>query len=364
MLKNGYFYDWLSISQDHNDCNLPIVCSKIRTVEDLETGEIIQTRQALAHEGSYSTVISISSDGNRVSVFGNPSRFNRLDNLFGYSNLDDCVKLYNELLVQLGLPPFNKVTKITPVWNPKFKKFDNIVNGAVIRQVHVTKNFSVGPGNEKNFIRSLGSYAYRSKLPMIYPNGNTIDWNAGSRTVYIKLYVKSHSLSLERKKLISRYTEKELDYYDRVTKFCKDNGVVRLEYEFKSNFLATRNLRYYGVNDMNKLLEFNFVENKIEKMETVVTDYTSVADELIMQNIVTSRQAANATQAYFFMWLHGQDIRKTLKRSQFYTHRNRLLELGYDIADQINVSTMPCRIKNNRTISISDLSVPSFYLVA
>lgn len=362
-LNDGYFFDWLSMSQLHEDKNLPIVASKIKTVEDLETGEIILTRLAMQHEGSFSTSINITCDGNRVSVSGNPSKFNRSDNLFGYEDLNDCVALYNKMLAVLNLPPFTITTKVIPTWNDKIKDFNQTPNGAVIRQVHVTKNYFVGKGNEKNFIRSLGSYAYRSKLPMIYPDGNTIDWNAGSRTLYMKLYNKTVSMTRERKKLCKTYSVDELAYYDKVLNYCNDNGVVRLEYEYKSNFLATRNLRFYGVGDMGDLLKFRFIEDKIEKMENVVTDFNSIADELLCSGIVKSTQAANATQSYFYMWLHGQDIRNTINKSQFYVHRNRLLMLGYDISDQINVSAMPIRVKNNSILSISEAIIPDWYHV-
>jgi len=363
-LSDGYFFDWLSMSQLHPEANLPIVASRLKTDTCLKTGEVILYKVPMVHEGSYSTSIEVKCDGNRITVKGNPSRFNRADNLFGYSNLEDCVSVYNKILTSLDLPPFTETTKIDNVWNFKSNCFNQMPNGAIVLQVHVTKNYFVGEGNVKNFIRSLGSYAYRSKLPMIYPNGCTIDWSAGSRTLYIKLYCKYTSMLKERKKLVSRYTEAEMEYYDRVMQYCLENGIARLEYEFKSQFLATRNLRFYGVGDMNDLLKFRFVEDKLEKMENIVTDYTSIADELLCTGIVKTRQSANSTQSYFFMWLHGQDIRKAITKSNFYVHRNRLLLLGYDICDQINVSAMPIRVKNTSILSISEAIVPDWYYVA
>jgi II/X family phage/plasmid replication protein len=355
-----YFFDWLSCWQEF-DFDIPIFAGSIITRECLKTGEIIKTSTFEQHEGSYSTSINIRSDGRRLSVSGNPSKVNRVDNLFGFSNIDDCFSVYNAILRSLSLPEFTKSTKIESVFNEKTRRFDLVSDGARITQVHVTRNYCVGEANEKKFIRSLGSIAYRKKLGFVYPDNCTVDWNKGSKTLYFKVYSKYHSLIRERKKIAYKLLESDLDYYDRVTNYCKNNGVVRLEYEFKSDFLRFRNLQFWGYNNVSVLFDFGFLENRFNKMSVTVSDFDSIADDLISENIVTSRQSANSTQSYFMMWLYGQNLREKLSNSQFYVHRNRLLALGYDISETCNILTMPLRLKSQSDISLLDLPVPDFY---
>ncbi len=360
LLKNGWFYDWLSMGQTY-DYQLPIVASVVSVHTETDTGEQFNSRQPLKHQGSFDTRLIITCDGSRVKISGNPSRYDRPDNLFGFTNIDDCVEVYNRVLVANGLPELTKTTKVEAVWDMKLKKFRQVPNGAIVTQIHVTKNFSVGLGNEQNFVRSLGSFSYRGKAANIYPDCNTADWLAGSSRLYFKFYNKHISMLRERKKLVSKYESEQLEYYDRVLEYCRLNGVVRAEYEFKSDYLRDRGMRYYGYSDITQVQNLTFLQDIIKKLEVVVSDYSSVADDLLHHGIVTTRQAANATQCYFMMWLHGQDLKRMLKKSQWYTHRSRLLHLGYDIAERVNVSAMPIRLNQSKTLDLVDLEIPDWY---
>ena len=107
----GFFVDKLSMHQEHFT-PLPLVGSSLCIEEDLHTGEIIsRTPKSLHQEGSYSSKIVIRCNGSRVSVSGNPTRYNRIDNLFGFKTIEECVRVFNILLAKHGLPPFTKCTK-------------------------------------------------------------------------------------------------------------------------------------------------------------------------------------------------------------------------------------------------------------
>nr|AKN36250.1 hypothetical protein [Vibrio splendidus] len=74
---------------------------------ELETGENLPpTVNQKILEGSYSTKLTIRCNGTRVRVEGNPSRWQRMDNLFGLQTLDECVAIYNHILASYNLPPF------------------------------------------------------------------------------------------------------------------------------------------------------------------------------------------------------------------------------------------------------------------
>ncbi|WP_157698108.1 hypothetical protein [Pseudomonas aeruginosa] len=72
---------------------------------DRRTGETLRdTAPGWKHEGSYSTLIKIRVDGCKLRVEGNPSAVNRLDNLDGYRSLDDCIAVYNQILLEYARP--------------------------------------------------------------------------------------------------------------------------------------------------------------------------------------------------------------------------------------------------------------------
>ncbi len=98
------FYDWLKVYQDF-DVALPLIGDRACIHIDTQTGEqLAMTQPKIKHEGSYSTTLQIVISGNRLSVSGNPSRINRLDNLFGYTRLEDCIAVYNRILKDYDLP--------------------------------------------------------------------------------------------------------------------------------------------------------------------------------------------------------------------------------------------------------------------
>lgn len=107
------------MQQTYPDGGLPLVGTHVIERLDLETGEALppSVNQKFL-EGSFSTKLTIRCDGNRVRVEGNPSRWQRMDNLFGLTSLDEPVEIYNHVLGKYDLPPFTKNTRIFPAKHP------------------------------------------------------------------------------------------------------------------------------------------------------------------------------------------------------------------------------------------------------
>ncbi|EFF3839926.1 Replication-associated protein G2P, partial [Escherichia coli] len=98
------FFDWLTIEQDFG-YQLPILGEVAYQRIQLETGEAGSLNQPVfQHKGSFCDQVSISIKGSILKMSGNPSRWNRLDNLFGHTSVDACVQVYNRILNDLGLP--------------------------------------------------------------------------------------------------------------------------------------------------------------------------------------------------------------------------------------------------------------------
>ena len=290
---------------------LPLVGSSLFIEEDLETGEILsKSPKGLQLEGSYSSKIIIRCNGNKVSVSGNPSRYNRIDNLFGFDSIDKCVQVFNIILKKHGLPPFTKCTKIWFEQSPDGSKAKRISNGAVITAVDWTKNHVVGKGNVKQFLRGLSSQSMgRGKVGHLYSNHCTVNWGEGSEYKMTSIYDKENDLSRQRKKRLKHASDVDIKYYDDLIILCRENGVAREEHKFKRLFLSKNNLKFYGLfkdSDFEPYLKN--VDDVMSRCEVTGMKQKSIADQLLAKEIVKTRQAANATQCYASMWMDGDDL--------------------------------------------------------
>lgn len=355
------FIDWLSVYQDHPEGGLPVIGAEMVMRYDLQSGEVTRhSPSMLKMEGSYSTSLLIRCDGFSVTVEGNPSRWHRPDNLFGLQTFDECIRVYNVILLELGLPPFTKCQKVWFLQDPEIKKARRMSDGAIIRRVDWTRNLSVGQGNVDSFLRALSTQSVgKGKFPNLYANGKTVDWSKHSTLWYQKVYSKSAELEIGQKRLSKKQTREENDYLKRLIDYCEEQGIARDEKEFKRAFLNRKNLCFYGLvkeNDFDKYL--NDIDNMIARLEMGTVDYETIADQLLEKEVCKSTQSANATQAVLHAWLHGQ---RMPKKSQFYEHKRRLLVLGIDISVPHDASKSIPQLKRQRIINVSTALPPSWY---
>jgi len=362
-----FFIDQLFIQQDHHEGNLPLVGRHVIERVDLETGEKLppSVNQKVL-EGSFSTKLTIRCNGTRVRVEGNPSRWQRIDNLFGLQTIDECVDIYNHVLAQYDLPPFTKNTRFAHRQSPDGKSSSLVGNGAEITLIDWTRNHEVGEGKEQSFIRGLSSMQIgRGRKPKLYPDGNTCNWGEASTWMMTKLYNKAVDLQLHLKKdrrkkegvspEISKYITSLIEY-------CKSKGVVREEHSLRQSLLKRHNLQFYGnVTEQDFYQHLQDIENAMKTIHISHDEHQTIADQLLSSNAVNSRQAANATQSYAIMWQQGVDIRQVLSRANFYVHKARLKAIGIDIGQQFDVSRMCPTLKRSEVIEVKPLRVPDWY---
>lgn len=364
---NQFFIDRLFIQQDHLQGGLPLVGRHVIERIDLETGERMppSVNQKII-EGSFSTKLTIRCDGTRVRVEGNPSRWQRMDNLFGLAKLDECIDVYNHILLKHGLPPFTKNTRMYHRQTPEGKSSQLIGNGAEITGIDWTVNHKVGKGNEQSFIRGMSSMQIgRGRKPKLYPDGNTCNWGESSTWNMTKLYnkaieLKRHLKKDERKKDIIQ--PERLTYINSLIKYCEKHGVVREEHSLRQSLLKRYNLQFYGaVAEKDFIPHLKEIDKAMNTIHISHDEHQSIADQLIANSIVKSRQAANATQCYALLWQQGTDLRNTLSNSQFYEHKARLKKIGIDIGQQFDVSRICPTLKRSEVIEITPLTVPDWY---
>lgn len=361
------FFDWLTMYQDHAQL-LPMLGQVYTVVVDAQTGEQLHVRQpTIVHEGSYSTTVHIRVAGNRVTVSGNPSRINRIDNLFGFQSLDQCVAVFNRILLTLGLPPFTKCTQVFHRQSADGKRAESYSDGAIITELHITSNRAVGQGATNDYIKALSTQRYHNSIPRLHTNGQTADWlsqKGKASLIYPSVYCKAYELRLHSlPKIARKYGIGSAEYNElvRVIEYCEHHGVVRFEQKLKAAFLRRSHCRFYGLFDPAQLrpLHAEFLALD-QRLQVTVMDLETIADQLLRLGICSSVHAANSTSLYAMQWMSGKTFQ--ISKRQVQTHRARLRKIGIDIAGPCDLTKFsPVVVRSFKTIDVYDLPVPDWY---
>jgi hypothetical protein len=365
------FYDWLKVFQDF-DFALPLIGDRAHLVIDTETQEILTTTQpSLKHEGSFCTSINIRISGNRLTVDGNPSRINRLDNLFGLTSLQQCIFVYNCILRDLGLPEFTRCTRVFHHQGSEGKRATTFSDGATIQELHITSNRAVGRGCVDDYLRGLATLHYRYMEPRLHTNGKTTDWlssrnheGKASSLIYPSVYNKDFELRLHLLPKIERkygYESDEAKYVKQVIDFCELNGVARFEQKLKSAFLRKYNFRFYGLFDESDLISYHeeFL-NLDNKLQVTAMTLENISELLIREGYCKGTRAANTSTMYAIQWMHGQTF--DFSKTQVQHHRAILRKIGIDIKDKCNISLhSPVYVRKAIEVIPTDLHQPDWY---
>lgn len=365
-----FFIDWLNIHQDY-PFDLPIIGDRGCVWFDPSSDEVLTvTSPAFTHKGSFSTSIQIKVSRNRITIKGNPSRVNRIDNLFGFENIDDCIQVYNHILLSYGLPPLTKCTRTWQTQSDKSGKFSVVSDGAVITELHITANKSVGEGNEDSYLKALSTLSYRHSIPRLHTNGKTADWltktGAGCRLIYPSAYNKAFELALHSLPKILRMfgeSSEQYRYLLDVIDYCRTAGVVRFELKLKSEFLSRERMRFWGLADFAPLKNiFNEFYNLDSRLQVEAMNLETITQRLLDSGVCTTRLAANTTTLYAIQWMHGDvfDLSKTNVRR----HRARLRKIGIDISRPCDLTKFSLvNVVSTKTIYTRPLDIPPWYFM-
>lgn len=364
------FIDWLKVSQEH-DHDLPVVCDVLHITVDANTGERLAERQPrFKFEGSYSTSIQISITGRNVRVDGNPSAINRLDNLFGYKTVGECIAAFNTILAEYGIPPFTRCTRVDYRQGDDGSKVQQVADGACIERVDLTTNVGVGQGNVLAYLRAVCTQRIGHSIGHLYPNGRTVDWTTtghgkGGRLQYRKMYDKAFAIADKLLPLTKRRygaDSPEYKYVTRVHDYCVSEGVVRQEQELKNEYLSREGLRFWGMFDEARFqtIHDEFLRTD-QKLQVTAMDLQTISETLLSTGVCTSTLAANTTAMYAWNWMNGQSF--DFSKSAVKTHRARLRSIGIDIANPCDNSRFtPVIVRQAREVTKSyDLPVPQWY---
>ena len=360
------FFDWIKAYQEYSFDLPPAPGGVILVRYDAEHGdEIGRTAPAFLAEGSYCTTFRIHVCGRKITVDGNPSRINRLDNVFGIPTLDGCFRVINALLADLGYPAMTRCKTVKRMHNQSV-----LADGAVIQRLDLTSNFYVGQGNERAYLRGISSQAFRNSIGYLYPDGNTCVWTPkggekAGRLVYPGNYAKAAELDAHLLPKIKRTFGDDSDEYAYVKDlrdWCASVGMVRSEIKLKPEFLKREQLCYWGLFDEQRLVDIHGDFLRVgEKMTLNAFDTVSITQELINRGICKSVQAAGRTAGYCYEWMHGATF--DFNKSAVKEHRARLRRLDIDIKKPFDSSRFGVVfIRNVREVEVThDMPIPAFY---
>lgn len=283
-------------------------------------------------QGSYDSRGQIRCDGFRVEFSGNIARYNRRDNVFGYT-WPETIRRINALLNLYGLPPFTA---------GKLYRFADrgwTWTGARVSRIDVTCNYACGDLEGLGaLIRALAGHHVGRQKGSLLPDGQTVEYGRGSGYVYSKCYAKHVELEKHR----SRKSGAHVD--DEVIAFCRSLGVLHEEHTFKSDFLVQSGLSYLGAIDHDTLVSLYLGRSQIRRFEAVTYE---CFDDL-----------PRHLRATYVSWQNG--FHQQLSRRTFYRHRAELLKYGIDISVPSNVKTLPLRV---REVKVAALEAPTWYRV-
>lgn len=361
------FFDWLTIEQDFG-FQLPLLGDVAYQRIHVSTGEGSALSQPVfQHKGSFCDSVSVRIRGSSLRISGNPSRWGRLDNLFGLPTIDACVSVFNGICAQLGLPEFTRCTRVDHLQAAEHERHSLVADGALIRELHITSNLAVGQGNEKDYLAGLATQRYRNSVPRLHTNGQTVDWLSiagNANLIYPCAYEKAPEMELHSlSKIKNTFGEQspEFAHVSDVIRYCREVGIVRFEQKLKSRYLQKEGLIYWGLSDFSKLnaLHDEFI-NLDKRLQVTAMDFETISERLISAGVVDTTRAANTTAMYAIQWMHGHTF--DFNKKQVQTHRARLRRIGVDIAQRCNVTKFsPVFIRECREIKPVVLAAPSWY---
>lgn len=349
--EGGIAVDWLTVHQVHGEA--PVLGESLLLFVDIEDGTVVsQAVRGAAIRGSFDTSLQVRCDGRRVEVSGNPSRWGRQDNVFGFDSLDGCIELYNRVLVALGLPEFDSRHR-DQAMDRQVQRSDTgmVAQGAVITRVDLCRNWAAGSSaHARLVVGALGSVIRQGKPGTVSADGNTVDWGRGSRYSYLKYYIKAAEMR--------RHCKKPSEYQAQLVDWCDSVGIVRQELSVKSMMLKRQGLD-------------SPVNWSKARMEQLLDEYSphrecgaqvSAHSELfqLLVEAGTSISRARAAQAALQAYLNGMRfiVGENISKSAYYRLRADIKLAGVDIGAPLNVATLPVRI---RELVLEPAAPPQFY---
>lgn len=342
--------DWLTVTQDAP--GVPdfggdrVLCFESDGVSP--KWEQLRSRK---FDGSYCSDILVRCQNERVSVSGNPSRFNQPHSLDGLTSVADCVSLYNDILYRCELPPFSASvidSDLRALRGVSVRRGGDAryLKGMSITRIDIASLFSVGSEVDAfSLIRALSQVMLQGKPAIFYPNGATVHWFGRKHSkLFVKYYIKHVDL-----------LQHSAAHCAEVIAWARSVGLIRFEVEFKRKQLDVLGLRRPSSWSQEVMESVTAPYLAHQKLGFGRSGLESIAADLIALGVPAAR--ATRAQAVAFEYVATGKSLCNLGRSQRYVIRADLLRVGLDIFAPLNVSALPVKV---REINLSSVLLPEF----
>lgn len=328
-MKNAPFVDWITIRQSHyGQKPLPLFLNGVRSLHSRDGICRFEKPVPESLRGSWDSSLAIQSDGACFLLSGNVGRFGRPDNVFNFQ-WRDTQKALERICDALAVPRFSTREHARLSGDP-----GQGVSGSIVSRLDITKNFRTGSDAQaRAFIRHAQTLAI-SRTKRGVSGDESVWWVNTMRMV--KVYNKAAEL-------VARHG---FDTDDPLVRWCRDNGIVRVECELKRRLL-----------DDKKMTSIEQITD--EKLEEIFQEQTAFlnrfdsSDEPDILAAIPSR-----SRAYAAAWLAGQDLHQFVSRATLFRHARVLRSHGLDILQQRNIQKFPMKV---RVIELEHVEAPSWY---
>ncbi|WP_268967546.1 phage/plasmid replication domain-containing protein, partial [Pseudomonas savastanoi] len=144
--------------------------------------------------------------------------------------------------------------------------------------------------------------------------------------------------------------------------YCVSQGIVRCEQELKDEFLKKKGLSFWGLFDegIYSQLHREFLDID-QRLKVTKMDQASIAQQLLLENVVDTPRQANTTAYYASLWMNDQEL--VLSQRSFETHAARLNRIGINIRNVCDIrSFSTVFIREMKEITpAKNIQPPSFY---
>jgi DNA-binding CsgD family transcriptional regulator len=328
---NPLFVDWVTIRQVHSPGSLPRFTDGVVISLNADGVHQWQTDKRCIVEGSFDSRMVLLCDGTTVEYSGNISRWNRPDNVFGYSFFETIERI-NEFVQSFFLPPFT-AGELT-----RYADSGWVWTGARLSRIDLTMNYFTGSmRNAQALLYKLASHHSGRQKSSVLPDQITCTWGYGSRYVSQKVYLKAKELEVHKKKRSGKHVDPQ------VIEWCKSIGMMREEITLKSRFLTQNSLAYLGAIKEDHLMSVYRARSQIKNLpETTLSE---------------SQSLSSAAAGTYSRWEKGEPL--GLTRRTFYRHRQEILKkLGVDISIIRNVVHMKQPVQ---VIEVQPMVAPEWY---
>ncbi len=338
--------DWLTMKQSH-DADLPVLANGCVMSFDVDGSVEYTTLKTFEVLGSFDSKCYVRCDGHTVQFSGNPSRWGRKDNVFGYG-FGQCLHVVNDIVMSVGLPPFTAGRSTETIG--KTGVVSRIWTGATISRLDITENYITGSSDDAHhFLRWLAGQKLAQKKTSFYGDHSTVDFGRGSKRNYFKVYNKGiellkHSKSKSESDDIFKHGRDV--HIDKLANWCNENGLVRAELELK--YLSLFDLKCHFLGDLN----MSVIEAEFRK-HTVVFERSNKDAEIDVMSDLDHK-----TLSIYRMWQAGDFVKGKFSKSALYRFRSKLLPYGVDILIPNNVSRLEPKI---RVIRLATAVMPDWY---